>query len=114
VDATSGRNMINIAHDFNSYLKISGLVVTKFDGTGKAGSVLSINSLLNLPIKFLGTGEHLTDLEIFYPDRIATRILGMGDIKTLIEKINRLEMQNSETDVMSRIKEGKFNFNDML
>jgi signal recognition particle subunit SRP54 len=114
VDATAGRNMVKIAEDFNNSLKLTGLIVTKFDGTGQAGSTLSINYLTGLPIKFIGSGERIDELEVFHPDRLATRILGMGDIKTLMEKVNNAGNDIDENDLLSQISNDKFNFNDML
>ena len=86
VDAMTGQDIINVADSFNKKLNITGLVVTKFDGDARGGGILSVRSVTGVPVKFVGTGEKLDDFELFYPERVADRILGMGDIVSLVEK----------------------------
>ncbi len=86
VDAMTGQDAVNVADSFNQQLGITGVVITKLDGDTRGGAALSIRSVTGAPIKFIGSGEKLTDLEVFHPDRMASRILGMGDMLTLIEK----------------------------
>ena len=86
VDSMMGQVAVNVAKTFNERLEITGVILTKLDGDTRGGACLSIKAVTGKPIKFIGTGEKLTDLEPFYPDRMASRILGMGDVLTLIEK----------------------------
>ncbi|HAA65081.1 MAG TPA: signal recognition particle protein, partial [Thermoanaerobacter sp.] len=86
VDAMTGQDAVNVASSFNARLDITGVILTKLDGDTRGGAALSIKAVTQKPIKYIGTGEKLTDLEPFYPDRMASRILGMGDVLTLIEK----------------------------
>ena len=86
VDAMTGQDAVNVADSFNQQLGITGVVITKLDGDTRGGAALSIRQVTGAPIKFTGTGEKLTDLEVFHPDRMSSRILGMGDMLTLIEK----------------------------
>ena len=95
VDAMSGQDAINVANAFNAELKLSGVIMSKLDGDARGGSALSIKHLTGLPIKFAGVGEKLTDLDIFHPDRMADRILGMGDVVSLVEKVQE-EMDEKE------------------
>ncbi|MFL1038094.1 signal recognition particle protein, partial [Mycoplasmopsis synoviae] len=83
-DALSGQDIINVASAFHDKLKISGSIITKLDSDARGGAALSIRFILNLPIKFIGTGEKISNIELFYPDRMADRILGMGDVLSLI------------------------------
>ena len=112
VDAMSGQDAINVANAFHSALEITGIVMSKLDGDARGGSALSIKHLTGIPIKFAGVGEKVTDLDVFHPDRMADRILGMGDIVTLAEKvkdeINEKEAKNnSKKDKDKSKKEGK-------
>lgn len=86
VDAMTGQDAVNVAEKFNENLEITGVVLTKLDGDTRGGAALSIRKVTNKPIKFIGTGEKMENLEPFYPDRMASRILGMGDVLSLIEK----------------------------
>ena len=86
VDAMTGQDAVNVAESFNEQLGITGVVITKLDGDTRGGAALSIRAVTGAPIKFIGSGEKLTDLEVFHPDRMSSRILGMGDMLTLIEK----------------------------
>lgn len=114
VDALTGQDIVNVADSFNEQLTISGLVVTKFDGDSKGGGVLSVRAKTNVPIKFIGNGEKIDDLEKFHPDRLASRILGMGDIVTLVEKAQeKFDMQKAEEDAKKMLA-GHFTMNDLL
>ena len=85
VDAMTGQEAVNVAKTFDDYLDITGVILTKLDGDARGGAALSIRQVVGKPIKFVGVGEKLEDLEAFYPDRMANRILGMGDVLSLIE-----------------------------
>ena len=87
VDAAAGQDSVNVANTFNQDLRLTGVIMSKLDGDAKGGAALSIKYMTGLPIKFAGVGEKLTDLDIFYPDRMADRILGMGDVVSLVEKV---------------------------
>ena len=101
-------------HDINELLEVTGLIVTKFDGDSKGGSVLSVKAVTNVPIKFTGVGEKINDIEQFHPDRLAQRILGMGDIVTLVEKAQEeMDMKRAE-EAANRMMQGKFSMNDLL
>lgn len=114
VDAMTGQEAANVAKTFNEDLNITGVVLTKLDGDSRGGAALSIASITHKPIKFAGLGEKLTDLEIFYPDRMANRILGMGDMMTLIEKAEK-EFDEAEAMAMAeKMRENTFDFNDFL
>ena len=93
VDAMTGQDAVNVSETFNERLDITGVILTKLDGDTRGGAALSIRSVTGKPIKFSGRGEKLEDFEIFYPERMASRILGMGDIMTLIEKLNKILMK---------------------
>lgn len=95
VDAMTGQDAVNVADSFNQQLGITGVVITKLDGDTRGGAALSIRSVTGAPIKFIGSGEKLTDLEVFHPDRMASRILGMGDMLTLIEKRSKTTTRKS-------------------
>ncbi len=114
VDAMTGQDIVTVAKSFNDSLNVSGLVVTKFDGDSRGGGVLSVKAITNVPIKFVGQGEKIEDMDIFYPDRMADRILGMGDIVSLVEKAQeKMDMEASEKTA-KRLMEGKFTLDDML
>lgn len=114
VDAMSGQNIVNVASEFNARLAITGLIVTKLDGDARGGGVLSVVSVTNVPVKFAGQGEKIADLDVFYPERMANRILDMGDILTLIEQAqDKLDMKASEKGAR-RLMSGEFNLEDML
>ena len=114
VDAMSGQNAVNVAKAFNERLKLTGLVMSKLDGDARGGSALSIKHLTGLPIKFAGVGEKINDLEIFYPERMADRILGMGDIITLVEKAQENIDEKSTKKAMHKMMDGTFDLDDML
>lgn len=114
VDAMTGQDIINVAKSFDELLNISGLVVTKLDGDARGGAVLSVKSVTNVPVKFVGDGEKIEDLDIFYPDRMADRIMGMGDIVSLVEKAEeKMDMEAAEASAQ-RMLEGEFTLDDML
>lgn len=114
VDAMTGQDAVNVANTFNEKLDITGVILTKLDGDTRGGSALSIKAVTGKPILYAGMGEKLSDLEQFYPDRMANRILGMGDILSLIEKAE-LSMDEEKAKEMSRkIKKAEFDFNDFL
>ncbi len=114
VDALTGQDIVNVASTFNELLEVTGLIVTKFDGDSKGGSVLSVKAVTNVPIKFTGVGEKINDIEQFHPDRLAQRILGMGDVVSFVEKAQEeMDMKKAE-QVANRMMEGKFSMEDLL
>ncbi|MCI5772974.1 MAG: signal recognition particle protein, partial [Erysipelotrichaceae bacterium] len=114
VDAMTGQDIVTVAKSFNESLAVTGLVVTKFDGDSRGGGVLSVKAITNVPIKFVGQGEKIEDMDIFYPERMADRILGMGDIVSLVEKAQeKMDLEASEKTAQ-RLMEGKFTLEDML
>lgn len=114
VDAMTGQDIVNVAKSFDDLLNITGLIVTKFDGDARGGGVLSVRSITDVPVKFVGTGEKIDDIDVFYPDRMASRILGMGDLQTLIEKAEA-ELDEAEMEkAAQRLMSGKFSLEDML
>lgn len=114
VDALSGQDVIHTADGFNKALKLSGLIVTKFDADAKGGAVLSVKAMTGVPVKLVGTGEKLDDTDIFYPDRMANRLIGMGDLMSLVEQAqSKLDVEASERS-MQRMMDGIFTFDDML
>ncbi len=114
VDAMTGQDAVTVADKFNSELEISGVVLTKLDGDTRGGAALSVRAVTNKPIKFCGMGEKLTDLEQFHPDRMASRILGMGDMLSLIEKAEQaLDMKKAE-ELEKKLRTQRFTFTDFL
>ncbi len=114
VDAMTGQDIINVAESFNELLSVTGLVVTKLDGDARGGAVLSVKSVTNVPVKFVGTGEKIEDLDIFYPDRMADRIMGMGDIVSLVEQAQeKMDIEAAEKSA-ERMMRGEFTLDDML
>ncbi len=114
VDAMTGQDAVNVADAFNRDLAISGVVLTKLDGDTRGGAALSVRAVTQKPIKFCGMGEKLTDLEVFHPDRMASRILGMGDILSLIEKAEQaLDMKKAE-ELERKLRTQQFTFTDFL
>ncbi len=116
VDAMTGQDAVNVAQDFKDKIGLDGVILTKLDGDTRGGAALSVKAVTELPILFAGMGEKLDDLEQFYPDRMANRILGMGDVLSLIEKAqNAIDIDaDKERDMAARMKKGKFDFNDYL
>lgn len=114
VDAMSGQDVIHVANGFKEKLNITGLVATKFDGDSRGGSILSVRYMTQVPVKFVGVGEGIDELDEFYPDRTASRILGMGDIVSLVEKAQeKMDIEASERSA-ERMMKGKFTLDDML
>ena len=114
VDAMTGQDAVNVADTFNKELEIGGVVLTKLDGDTRGGAALSVRSVTQKPIKFCGMGEKLTDLEVFHPERMASRILGMGDMLSLIEKAEQaLDMKKAE-ELEKKLRTQRFTFNDFL
>ena len=114
VDSMTGQDAVNTAEAFNNYLNFDGVVLTKLDGDTRGGAALTVKYTVGKPIKFVSTGEKMEALDVFYPDRMAQRILGMGDIVSLVEKA-QMEFDEEEAKrVEKRIKQNKFDFNDFL
>ncbi len=114
VDALTGQDIVNVAKSFHELLNVTGLIVTKFDGDSKGGGVLSVKTITGVPIKFTGACEKVDDLEIFYPDRLAQRILGMGDVVSFVEKAQeQMDMKEAEKSA-ERFMSGKFTMDDLL
>lgn len=114
VDALSGQDALNVASAFNKALKISGLIVSKFDGDSKGGAVLSAKTVTNVNVKLVGTGEKVDEYDLFYPDRMANRLIGMGDLMGLVEQAqNKLDTAAMERSA-NRIMDGQFTFDDLL
>lgn len=114
VDAMTGQDSVNVAQSFDSRLDITGVILTKLDGDTRGGAALSIKAVTGKPIKFCGIGEKPGDLEPFYPDRMASRILGMGDVLTLIEKAQEAVSEQQLKEMEKRLKEAKFSLDDFL
>lgn len=116
VDAMTGQDAVNVASSFNDQIGIDGIILTKMDGDARGGAALSVKAVTGKPILYVGMGEKLADLEQFYPDRMANRILGMGDVLSLIEKAQEsIDIdEEKEREMASKMKKGKFDFNDYL
>ena len=116
VDAMTGQDAVNVAKDFDKKIGIDGVILSKMDGDSRGGAALSIKAVTGKPILYIGMGEKLSDLEQFYPDRMASRILGMGDVLTLIEKAQQnMDLDGEkEKQMAARMKKGKFDFDDYL
>ncbi|MEI6817909.1 MAG: signal recognition particle protein, partial [Bacteroidota bacterium] len=114
VDAMTGQDAVNTAKTFNDRLDFSGVVLTKMDGDTRGGAALSIKSVVSKPIKFVGTGEKLEALDVFYPERMADRILGMGDIVSLVERAQSVYDDESAKKLERKIAKNELTFNDML
>jgi signal recognition particle subunit SRP54 len=114
VDAMAGQDAVNVANAFNNDLRLTGVIMSKLDGDAKGGAALSIKYMTGLPIKFAGVGEKITDLDIFYPDRMADRILGMGDVVTLVEKAKEVVDEKQAQKEAKQMMEGEFTLEDML
>lgn len=114
VDAMTGQDAVNVAESFAKVLPLTGCILTKLDGDTRGGAALSIRKVTNIPIKFAGTGEKLTEIEVFHPERMASRILGMGDMMSLIEKATAEIDEDEAMSMMEKMMSGKFNFNDLL
>ena len=114
VDAMTGQEAVNVAETFNSRLEITGVILTKLDGDTRGGACLSIKAVTGKPIKFIGVGEKLTDLEPFYPDRMASRILGMGDVLSLIEKAQQAITEEDAKKMQQKMMANTFTLSDYL
>lgn len=112
VDAMTGQDAVNTAKEFNERLNFEGIVLTKLDGDTRGGAALSIRSIVNKPIKFLSSGEKLDALDIFYPERMADRILGMGDIVSFVEKAQEHFDEEEAKKLQKKLVKDQFNFND--
>ena len=114
IDSMTGQDAVNVAKTFNEALDITGVILTKLDGDTRGGAALSVRAVTGRPIKFSGTGEKLEDLEAFHPDRMASRILGMGDVLTLIEEAEQKLDQEKAEELARKMLKNKMDFNDML
>ncbi len=114
VDSMTGQDAVNTAKVFNDRLDFTGVVLTKLDGDTRGGAALSIKSVVNKPIKFIGTGEKMDALDVFYPDRMASRILGMGDVISLVERAQQQFDEKEAAKLQAKIRKNKFDFDDFL
>ena len=114
VDAMTGQDAINVAKSFHEALGLTGVILTKLDGDTRGGAALSIKAVTNVAIKLMSTGEHLDELEVFHPDRMAERILGMGDMLTLIENATQNISEDEAMNMFERMTSDNFNYNDLL
>ena len=114
VDSMTGQDAVNVAQTFNDKLNIDGVILTKLDGDTRGGAALSIKAVTGKPILYVGMGEKLSDLEQFYPDRMASRILGMGDVLTLIEKAQTQIDEDKAKELEKKLRKAEFDFNDFL
>ncbi|MEM7617198.1 MAG: signal recognition particle protein [Pseudomonadota bacterium] len=112
-DSLTGQDAVNIAKNFNEVIGVTGIILTRIDGDGRGGAALSMRQVANCPIKFLGVGEKIDQFEVFHPDRIASRILGMGDIVSLVEKASQVVDEKEAIKLSKKIKKGNFDFNDL-
>ena len=114
IDSMTGQDAVNVAATFNEALGVDGLILTKLDGDTRGGAALSARAVTGKPIKFVGVGEKLTDLDVFHPDRMASRILGMGDMLSLIEKAEQTLDEKKAAELEERLRRNKFDLNDLL
>jgi signal recognition particle subunit SRP54 len=114
VDAMTGQDAVTVAENFNDKIGVDGVILTKLDGDTRGGAALSVKTVTNKPIKYVGMGEKLTDLEPFYPDRMASRILGMGDVLTLIEKAQANIDDKKAAELERKFRKAEFTFDDFL
>ena len=114
IDAMTGQDAVNVAKEFNEKVGIDGVIVTKLDGDTRGGAALSVKAVTGKPILYVGMGEKLSDLEQFYPERMASRILGMGDVMSLIEKAEAALDQDQAAEMQKKLKKMEFDFNDYL
>lgn len=114
VDSMTGQDAVNVAKSFNDLLDISGVILTKLDGDTRGGAALSVKAVTGKPIKYAGTGEKLEDIEVFHPDRMASRILGMGDMLTLIEEAESKLDKKKADEMAQKLAKNKFDYNDLL
>jgi signal recognition particle subunit SRP54 len=114
VDAMTGQEAVNVAEAFHAAVPVTGLVLTKIDGDARGGAALSISAVTGLPVKFLGTGEKTDALEPFHPDRLAGRILGMGDVMTLVERAQEHYDEKQAAKMAEKLRKNSFTLEDML
>lgn len=114
VDAMTGQEAVNVAQSFNDDLSVDGVILTKMDGDARGGAALSIKAVTNCPIKFIGMGEKLEPLEPFYPDRMASRILGMGDVLSLVEKAQEVYDAKQAKEIQKKFRKDEFTLDDFL
>lgn len=114
LDAMTGQDAVNVASTFNEILSVTGAILTKLDGDTRGGAALSLRQVTNIPIKYVGMGEKLDQLEVFHPDRMASRILGMGDVLTLVDKVTENIDEDDMMSLMEKMMSGKYNYNDYL
>lgn len=114
VDSLAGQEIANVAQSFNDQLGITGAVLTKLDGDARGGGAISIRHLTHVPIKFIGTGEKIDQIDLFYPDRMADRILGMGDVVSLVEKVQDVYDEKESMKAFNKMQRGTFGLDDML
>lgn len=114
IDAMTGQDAVNVAQEFNEKIGVDGVIVTKLDGDTRGGAALSVKAVTGKPILYVGMGEKLSDLEQFYPDRMASRILGMGDVLTLIEKAEAEIDEDKAKEMSRKLKKAQFDFDDFL
>lgn len=114
VDSMTGQDAVNTAKTFNERLDFDGVVLTKLDGDSRGGAALSVKAVVDKPIKFMSTGEKMEDLDIFYPDRMANRILGMGDVISLVERAQQAYDEDEAKKLNKKMRENKFDLNDFL
>ena len=114
IDAMTGQDAVNVAKEFNEKVGIDGVIVTKLDGDTRGGAALSVKAVTGKPILYVGMGEKLEDLQQFYPDRMTSRILGMGDVLSLIEKAEQTINEEDALRMTEKMKKAEFDFNDFL
>jgi len=114
LDAMTGQDAVTVASSFNEQLSVTGSILTKLDGDTRGGAALSLRQVTNIPIKFMGMGEKLDQLEVFHPERMASRILGMGDVMTLVDKVTQNIDEDDMMGMMEKMMSGKFNYNDFI
>lgn len=114
IDSMTGQDSVNVAESFNNALGIDGVILTKLDGDTRGGAALSVRAVTGKPIKFVGMGEKLDELEPFYPDRMASRILGMGDVMSLLDKVQNEMDEEKAAKAVERLKNDQFDMNDLL
>lgn len=114
IDAMTGQDAVNVSKSFNDTLGIDGVILTKLDGDTRGGAALSVRAVTGKPIKFVGTGEKLDNLETFHPSRMASRILGMGDVLSFIEKAEMALDEKKAAELEKKLAKNKFDFNDLL
>jgi signal recognition particle subunit SRP54 len=114
LDATTGQDAVRVAETFDSEVGITGVILTKLDSDARGGAVLSVRAVTGKPVKLVGTGEHLSDLEIFHPDRMAARILGLGDVSSLMERVEGIVDEATAKRMEERLAKGTFGLDDLL